>query len=102
MIEMMLADEFFPAIRNGNKTSTVRRGRRHVPNGPLRFNSPRTTANVKVEVTGTRRTTLDQLTDEDAVRDGFTNRDGLVDVLTGIYGELSPTEPVTIIEFRRT
>jgi hypothetical protein len=99
MKELLLNDEFLPAVAEGTKTSTVRKGVRSIPLDYMRLQGSHDS--VVVLVTGTKFVPFGELNDLDAQRDGFENIDELRRVITDIYGPLGDDEYMTIIEFAR-
>jgi len=92
-------EEFVEAIIRGNKITTIRKGRRVYPVGSIvelvakkeKFARARIE---KVEVKKVR-----ELTDEDALRDGFSSKIELIKELRKIYGSISSEDEVTIVHF---
>ncbi len=92
--------EYVESILEGKKMTTIRKGIKSYPVGrivELTVNyKPFARARVvKVVVKRVR-----DLTDEDAVRDGFNGRDQLINALRRIYGEIKESDLVTIVHFK--
>ena len=91
--------EYVEAIIEGKKITTIRKGIKRYPVGRIVEltvdNKPFAKARVdKVVVKRVR-----ELTDEDAKKDGFDNRDELIEALKRIYGSIKDSEFVTIVHF---
>lgn len=95
---LALAGCYLSALRSGEKRTTIRRGRRVVPRGPLILQVGR--EEFCVEVTHTRHCRFDELTHEDALRDGFGDLGELRVALLGHYPDLKSRSPLTIVHFR--
>lgn len=92
-------EEFVPAILSRAKRTTIRKGIRSYPVGKLvelTVNSkPFAMARIKKVVV--KR--VSELSDEDAIEDGFYGKEELLKALKKIYGEISDSEFVTIVHF---
>jgi len=91
--------EYVEAIIEGKKITTIRKGIKRYPVGRIVEltvdNKPFAKARVdKVVVKRVR-----ELTDEDAKKDGFDNREELIEALKRIYGSIKDSEFVTIVHF---
>jgi hypothetical protein len=93
-----LARRFLPLVLSGQKNSTIRKGVRRWAVGPAVIASEG--VRVKARITDIRVKTLADLTDEDAVRDGFQSLPQLRQALLEFYPSLSPSDKVTIASFR--
>lgn len=92
-------EEYINPILEGKKTTTVRRGIKSYPVGrlvELTVNN-RAFAIAKVRKVVVKR--LTELTDEDALRDGFASREELITALRRIYGNIKNSEFVTVVHF---
>ncbi|AFK22237.1 ASCH domain-containing protein [Pyrococcus sp. ST04] len=56
----------------------------------------------KARITRVETKTVSELTDEDARKDGFRNRDELIEALREHYKFVKPNSPATIVEFEMT
>ncbi|CAM3703919.1 ASCH domain-containing protein [Occultella aeris] len=93
--------DYLEPVRAGTKVTTVRY-REDMVVGPaeLVFDTQPTIA-LTGEVTGVRRTRLDELTDADARADGFADRDALIERLRTVhYPDLPDDADVTVVYFR--
>ncbi len=97
MVELVLAPDLFTLAKKGRKKATIRRGRREVPLGEALLCSELGVTRVIVE--RVRHCRLGELTDADAVRDGFATLSELQAALARFYNHLEPDETVTVIEF---
>ncbi|MEM0203591.1 MAG: ASCH domain-containing protein [Archaeoglobaceae archaeon] len=91
--------EFVPTILSGAKKTTIRRGIRSYPVGKiveLTVDS-KPFAMAKVKKVVVKR--VSELSDEDAIADGFAGKEELIRALKKIYGEISDSEFVTIVHF---
>jgi len=92
----------------GLKTATTRMGVRnyaigygviHTPDNPkvskLVIDNFR-----EITITSVTHKTADNLTDEDARKEGYTNRHVLYEVLMSFYPDLTPDSIITIVEYR--
>lgn len=91
--------EFVEKIINGEKITTVRRGIKSYPVGRIveLTSDGKRFAIAKVKKVVVKR--VRELTDEDAIRDGFKSRNELISALKRIYGDLRDDEFVTVVHF---
>ena len=115
--QMKMANNFFADIESGQKTATIRKGRRDIQLAPMEFESTdpigidsgtaeegkaRTellfkTAQVNIsEVTYKK---FGDLTTEDAQIDNYSDVAQLKQVMLGFYPDLTDEDEVTIIRF---
>lgn len=95
---LMVKGEFVKDILSGRKKATIRLGKVKLKyNELIVHGGGRPVA--KVRVTGVRYKRVSELTDEDAVKDGFRSREELLEALRRMYGDFSEDDYVTIIEF---
>ncbi len=91
--------EYVESIVQGRKITTVRKGVKSYPVGKtveLTVNY-KPFAKAKVKKVVVKR--VKELTDEDAVRDGFGSKEELLNALRKIYGDISENDLVTIVHF---
>ncbi len=91
--------EYVESIIQGKKITTVRKGVKSYPVGrivELTVNY-KPFAKAKVKKVVVKR--VKELTDEDAVRDGFESKEDLLNALKKIYGEINENDLVTIVHF---
>jgi ABC-type lipoprotein export system ATPase subunit/GNAT superfamily N-acetyltransferase len=96
---LRVSPEYLPAIRRGRKTSTIRKGRLTLNQGLLLLVSKNDTE--AVNVVGTRYTQVRNLTEADAVKDGFADLPELRTALQKHYPDLRETSWVTIVSFEK-
>jgi len=91
--------EFVEKIINGEKITTVRKGIKSYPVGRIveLTSDGKRFALAKVKKVVVKR--VRELTDEDAIRDGFKSRNELISALKRIYGDLRDDEFVTVVHF---
>lgn len=92
-----LAEEFVDAIISRQKRTTIRAGRRNYALGPTQLTSAK--GKIPVQIVGVRYKRFEDLTDADAVADGFESIHDLSSVLKRFYPALKPSDVVTIVEF---
>ena len=100
--KFMLIDSAYKSrILRGDKVTTIRYGDYEVkPGGEVYLVvTPSDTAIAKVKVTGAKRKKVNELTNDDARLDGFSDVRELLRELNRIYGELYGDDEVTIIGF---
>lgn len=95
---LSIAVKYLPAVRSGQKCSTVRKGRLKFSKGLLLLTA-KTGDFVSVNVTDVRHTRFKCLTEADAVKDGFTNLADLQRALLEHYPDISMDSWVTIVSF---
>ena len=86
-------------LLEGTKTTSIRLGVYKVGKGEVLIHScGRIVAKARVVDVEIKR--IRELTDEDAMRDGFKNKDELLKALRELYGhDVSPNKLVTVIKF---
>ena len=99
-MEIKLRKEMFPALLNGTKTSTNRLGKRDVSVGENLYFVMTEDANITFssKVSNVSYCTFGELTEEEAIREGYSNLPELKNALNKIY---HPTNDdiFTLIEF---
>ncbi len=81
---LLFKKKFLPAIRSGEKTQTIRLWKWRIMRGGQRSYIPGA-GHIRVDAVAEVR--LDDLTDADALPDGFPTADALRKELTTIYGD---------------
>jgi ABC-type lipoprotein export system ATPase subunit/GNAT superfamily N-acetyltransferase len=89
---------YLPALRSGAKQTTIRKGRHLVPSGPIILQVGR--EEFCVEATHTRHCRFEELTHEDALRDGFGDFGEFRAALLHHYPDLRARSLLTIVHFR--
>lgn len=92
-----LLSRYMPAVRSGQKRSTIRKGKKSVDEGLLLMEAGDN--NTLVNVTNVRYTRFRCLTDQDATNDGFSDLDELQRALLQHYPDLNTNSWVTIVNF---
>jgi hypothetical protein len=93
-----ISPDFVPLVQSGRKVTTVRKGQRKVTLGAAEFVSGSILIPVSVEDVQYKR--YRELTDADAMRDGFSTLAELTGALERFYPSLAGDDLVTIISFR--
>ena len=99
---LYLDEHDLDAVRQGTKRTTIRR---HDPvaSGPVRFVFPhadKTSTTMDAIVTEIGSKPVADLDDDDAARDGFTDRTELLAALLRRYPGLDPASEVDVVHFR--
>lgn len=94
---LRLKQELFDAVIRGEKKSTIRKGRRIISKGPLILEAGNESC--LVYATSVKHCALKSLTDEDALKDGYKNKDDLLKAIKQFYPTLLPRNLVTVISF---
>jgi hypothetical protein len=97
MQDIKLHDRFFPLIGDGRKRQTVRKGRRDFQLGEAKLLGNEWEA--EITITSVKYKKLKDLTEEEAIEDGFNSRDELIEALRDIYDEIDRDTVVTMIGF---
>jgi excisionase family DNA binding protein len=95
---LSISVKYLPAVRSGQKRSTIRKGRLKFNRGLLLLTA-KTGDFVSVSVTEVKHTRFRCLTEEDALKDGFTSLTDLQRALLEHYPEISMDGWVTIVSF---
>ena len=96
--KMRLLPEYINAIREGNKTTTIRIGKHGVSTSELIFES--NSDSIKVNVLSVYYRKFNELTETDAQRDGFDNLHELETALYAFYPNIKPNTTFTVIKFK--
>ena len=97
MTVIALSRDFLPDVISGSKVSTIRRGRRtyRLGDAVLRGDDQ----DVPIDIRRIRYLKFRDLTEQDALRDGFENLTELRTALLRFYSQLQPNDDLTVIEF---
>lgn len=98
--QIPLVSDLLPLVLSGKKTSTVRVGRRNYKLGPATIVSG--DANVTVLITEVQHTTVRQLSDQVARKEGYVSKSELLAALLRFYPDLEDDREVTVVSFERT
>lgn len=102
---VLLADEYIPLVESGVKTSTIRKGLRDFyPGQTIALKATDSGEEIFFHVAYVTYKFAEDLNEEDARRDGFSDFRALWAALSEIYPDLEPENFVTIVglEKRRT
>lgn len=100
MQTLKLADDLFPAAKKGNKTVTIRRGRREIQLGKLLFEGAQDESlQLEVEVVETRHLRISGVPDDVCKEDGFSDWVKFYEGMKHYYPDLDVSEECTIIFF---
>ncbi len=92
-----LSDEYFDLIRDGNKKSTIRFGKRFYKEGPCILYSENQSELVRI--TQVEYIRFNNLTYKNALNDGFSSLDDLVQSLRKFYTDLKNDDEMTVVYF---
>ncbi len=98
--KLKLADKFFPAVREGDKNITIRKGRRDIHLGPLILEAtvdPHTFVNVEVWKVLWKR--FADVSLEDIQSDGGTDHESFLKEMQEFYPDMDWQDEVTVIEW---
>lgn len=96
---LSLRPKYLEAVLVGDKSATIRSGKRNLRLGPLLLVSGRKKTLVEISAVTFKR--FDELDEKDAARDGFHSLAELKASLKAIYPRLEPRSLVTIVSFER-
>jgi hypothetical protein len=91
--------EYVKDILEGKKITTVRKGIKSYPVGKMVELTVNYKPFAKAKVLKVVVKRVKELTDEDAVKDGFNSKEELISALQRIYGEINENDFVTIVHF---
>ncbi|ADB58139.1 ASCH domain-containing protein [Archaeoglobus profundus] len=91
--------EYVESIIQGKKITTVRKGVKSYPVGKIVELTVNYKPFAKARVKKVVVKRVKELTDEDAIRDGFESKEDLLNALKKIYGEINENDLVTIVHF---
>lgn len=96
-IRFRMLTQFFNAIQDGCKTTTIRIGKRKISAENIIIQSG--ARKIEAKIINVRHSSLEELTELDAQKDGFENLFELKKVLRTIYPETNQRSVFTVIEF---
>lgn len=97
---LKLADDLFGPLREGKKLTTIRKGRRDVLLGALRFDGAEDESLTEVvNVTSVTFTTLAGVAKEVLWSDGFDDHDDALEQMKRFYPDIKLSTEVTVIDF---
>ena len=99
--KLKFRDEYIPLILTGRKTSTIRLEKKYNV-GDTVYLVSQTSGRIfgKAKIVSITEKRVNELSDEDAWRDGFKDKYALIEALKSIYGDLPEDSKVYIIEFK--
>jgi hypothetical protein len=97
MEKINFSKEYVKPILEGRKKTTIRKGLKRYSASVQLVVDAETFAKARVKKVVVKR--VKELTEEDAINDGFKNLDELMTALRKIYGDLKANEFVTILHF---
>jgi hypothetical protein len=100
MEKIALADEYFELIERGIKTSTIRYRKRDYNLGKCQFYSDTSDKITIVEITEIEYKTFGELTEDDALHDGFKTLVELKSTLKRFYPDVKDGDIVTRVVFK--
>ncbi len=92
-------EEYVDLILSGKKKSTVRKGIKSYEMGKVVYLTASSKPFAKAKITKAVVKRVKELSDEDAIKDGFKSREELIEALRKIYGRIDESDLVTIIHF---
>ncbi len=92
-------EEYVDLILSGKKKSTVRKGIKSYEMGKVVYLTASSKPFAKAKVTKAVVKRVKELSDEDAIKDGFKSKEELIEALRKIYGRIDESDLVTIIHF---
>ncbi len=92
-------EEYVGLILSGKKKSTVRKGIKSYEMGKVVYLTASSKPFAKAKVTKAVVKRVKELSDEDAIKDGFKSKEELIEALRKIYGRIDESDLVTIIHF---
>lgn len=99
MYVLLLRKEIFADVFSGKKTSTSRQGKRPVmPHQKLRLITPDESVSVDTTVKSVTYCKFNELSLEEAIKEGYSSVEEMKEVLKGIY-DIDKDENFTLIEF---
>ena len=91
-------DDYIDLIRTGEKSTTIRMGKRDYKTGLSIFFSEK--RSIILEITAIEYQMFSEINESDAIKDGFNSLNELVDNLHVYYPALNKTDIVTIVSFK--
>ena len=95
---LLLAESLIDSAMSGEKTVTIREGHRDYQTGKVILACPDVNWCMEASITDVRHTTLDQVTEEEYIDDGFVSRTDMFEGLANFYPDIDLTSPVTVIQ----
>lgn len=102
MERIALADRFFTLVDSGVKTTTIRYKRRNYNTGDGMFYSDTSDLTRSIYINNVEYKTFGELTNADAITDGFKNLAELKSELLSFYPDCKETDEITRVTFYKT
>lgn len=99
MERIALAPRFFEMVAEGTKTTTIRYGHRDYKTGEGLFYCDICSREQQITITSVEYKTFGEISNEDALTDGYSNADELKTVLKEFYPEIHNNVEVTKVTF---
>jgi hypothetical protein len=100
---LLLDDKYLPKVKLGQKTATIRKGVRvFPPRCKIQLRATSGGISIDARLKGTRVLLLGDLTDEDAIRDGFASKELLRKEMLIHYPDVTDESVMTIVGFKLT
>ena len=97
---LLLADDLFPSLEDGDKRITIRRGYREIRLGKLTFEGAKDKGlQCEVEVIEVTHVRVSGVSDEECQADGFDNWVAFYQGMKKYYPDLDVSEECTLIYF---
>ena len=100
MTKIALRHNLFYKVKDGTKTSTARFGVRGYPLGDAIFYCEETGETVNIQIKALIYQKFNELTLEDALRDGYKNLKEFKETLLNIYPQTLENDEYTIVVFK--
>jgi len=97
---LLLSESLIDVAMSGEKTITIREGHRDYKPGKVILACPDVNWCMEAEVVNVRHTTLNDITEDEYIKDGFVSRTDLFEGLRDYYPDLDLTSTVTVIQLK--
>jgi len=93
-------EPYIKKILEGKKVTTIRKGIRNFKIGERVLITSQNRIYAEAEITGLKYARISELTEKDAVKDGFLTKKELLKALKKYYGQIKSNDTITIIYFK--
>ncbi len=93
-------ESYIKKILEGKKITTIRKGIRDFKIGEKVLITSQNRIYAEAEITEVKYTQISELSEEDAVKDGFLTKEELFKALRKYYGQIKPNDKITVIHFK--
>jgi len=97
---LLLAESLVDMAMNGEKTITIREGHRDYKAGKVLLACPDIHWCMESEILDVRHTTLNEVTEEEYIDDGFVSRTDMFEGLRNFYPDIDLSSTVTVIQLK--